>query len=36
MRNTYRTQIRMIENAMSKLHEDLQYDYGLELEKLKS
>ncbi len=36
LRNTYSTQIRMIENAMSKLHEDLQYDYGLELQKLKS
>ena len=36
LRNTYQTQLRMIKNAMSKLHEDLQYDYGLELEKLES
>lgn len=36
LRNTYQTQLRMIRNAMSKLHEDLQYDFGLELEKLES
>lgn len=36
LRNTYQTQLRMIRNAMSKLHEDLQYDYGVELEKLES
>lgn len=30
----YAGQIRMIRKAMAKLHEDLQYDYELELEKL--
>lgn len=34
LRNTYQTQLRMIRNAMAKLHEDLQYDYGRELEVL--
>lgn len=34
LRNTYQTQLRMIRKAMSKLHEDLQYDYGLELDRL--
>lgn len=36
LRNTYQTQLRMTRNAMSKLHEDLQYDFGLELERLES
>lgn len=36
LRNTYQTQLRMIRKAMEKLHEDLQYDYGVELEKLES
>ncbi len=30
------TQIRLIENGMKTLHEDLQYDYNLELEELKN
>ena len=36
LRNTYHTQLRMIRKAMEKLHEDLQYDYGVELERLES
>lgn len=32
--NIYQGQIRMIRKAMAKLHEDLQYDYELELEEL--
>lgn len=36
LRNTYQTQLRMIRKAMGKLHEDLQYDYGVELERLES
>lgn len=36
LKNTYETQLRMIRKAMSKLHEDLQYDYNVELEKLES
>ncbi|SFU72485.1 hypothetical protein SAMN05216480_11664 [Pustulibacterium marinum] len=36
LRNTYETQLRMIRKAMEKLHEDLQYDYQRELEKLES
>ncbi|MAM35245.1 MAG: hypothetical protein CMH28_09240 [Micavibrio sp.] len=36
LRNTYQTQLRMIRKAMEKLHEDLQYDYQMELEKLEA
>ncbi|WP_417612165.1 hypothetical protein [Owenweeksia hongkongensis] len=36
LRNTFQTQLRMIRKAMEKLHEDLQYDYGVELERLES
>lgn len=36
LRNTFQTQLRMIKKAMGKLHEDLQYDYAIELEKLES
>ncbi|MEM1122805.1 MAG: hypothetical protein AAGJ18_20335 [Bacteroidota bacterium] len=32
--NIYDGQVRMMRKAMEKLHEDLQYDYGLELEEL--
>jgi len=32
--NTYNRQLEMIEKAISTLDEDLQYDYGVELEKL--
>ncbi len=34
MNNLYYRQMDMIKKAVSKLHEDLQYDYNLELEKL--
>ena len=33
--NMYERQIKMIEKAIGYLHEDLQYDYGVELEELK-
>lgn len=33
--NIYNGQLKKIETAISKLHEDLQYDFGLELEKLR-
>jgi hypothetical protein len=33
--NMYQRQITKIEKALKTLHEDLQYDYGQELEKLK-
>jgi DNA repair protein RadC len=33
--NLYLNQIKKIEKALSTLHEDLQYDYNLELEALK-
>ena len=36
LRNTYQTQLRMIKNAVSKLHEDLQHDYGVAIDKLES
>ncbi|GLB49126.1 hypothetical protein [Neptunitalea lumnitzerae] len=36
LRNTYQTQLRMIKNTLAKLHEDLQYDYQIELDKLES
>ena len=32
--NTYQNQLRMIKTKMARLHEDLQYDYQEELEKL--
>lgn len=32
--NIYYTQIKMIKKAIEKLHEDLQYDYQLELDNL--
>ena len=32
--NIFDTQVRMIKKAIEKLHEDLQYDYTLELEPL--
>jgi len=32
--NMYKRQIEMIKKAMSKLHEDLQYEYNLELKAL--
>jgi hypothetical protein len=32
--NLYQGQIKLIEKAISKLHEDLQYDYGVMLEEL--
>lgn len=34
LQGIFDTQIRMIKKAMDKLHEDLQYDLNLELEKL--
>ena len=34
IRNMYKTQINLIEKRLPLLHEDLQYDFGLELEKL--
>lgn len=34
LQNIFDTQIRMIEKAMEKLHEDLQYDFQLELNTL--
>jgi hypothetical protein len=33
--NIYNGQLKKIETAVSKLHEDLQYDFGLELEELR-
>jgi len=33
--NIYKKQVEMIEKKLVKLEEDLQYDFGLELEKLK-
>lgn len=35
LQNIYHQQIRMIEKSIAKLHEDLQYDYGVELDELK-
>ena len=32
LQNIFDTQVRMIKKAIEKLHEDLQYDYQLELE----
>jgi hypothetical protein len=32
--NIFDTQVRMIKKAIEKLHEDLQYDYQLELDEL--
>ena len=34
LQNIYHQQIKMIEKSIPKLHEDLQYDYGIELEEL--
>ena len=34
LQNIFQTQMRMASNAILKLHEDLQYDYQLELDKL--
>lgn len=34
LENMYNNQLRMIKNKLATLHEDLQYDFGLELEKL--
>ena len=34
LKNIYLRQIECIKKAMASLHEDLQYDYGIELEKL--
>jgi hypothetical protein len=36
LKNLYWRQIEVIRKSISKLHEDLQYDYGNELEKLSS
>ncbi|MGK0454332.1 MAG: hypothetical protein ACJAYY_001809 [Paraglaciecola sp.] len=30
----FETQVRMIKKAIDKLHEDLQYDFKLELDKI--
>lgn len=35
MKNLYYRQIDFIEKKLEKLHEDLQYDYGVELENLR-
>jgi hypothetical protein len=34
LQNIFDTQVRMIKNAIGKLHEDLQYDLQLELDEL--
>lgn len=34
LQNVFDTQVRMITKAIDKLHEDLQYDYKLELQEL--
>jgi hypothetical protein len=34
LQNIFNTQLKMAKNAIHKLHEDLQYDYQLELENL--
>lgn len=34
LQNVFNTQVRMIKKAIVKLHEDLQYDYQLELNEL--
>ncbi len=34
IQNIFETQVRMIKKAIDKLHEDLQYDFNLELDKL--
>jgi peptide subunit release factor 1 (eRF1) len=34
LQNIFETQLRMAKKAMDKLHEDLQYDFQLELDKL--
>lgn len=35
MKNLYYRQLEFIEKKLEKLHEDLQYDYGIELENLR-
>jgi len=35
MKNLYYRQLEFIERKLEKLHEDLQYDYGVELENLR-
>ena len=34
LQNVFDAQVRMIKKAIEKLHEDLQYDYQLELDEL--
>ena len=34
LKNMYFRQINMVKKAMTKLHEDLQYDYEVELNEL--
>ena len=34
LQNVFDSQIKMIKKAIEKLHEDLQYDYQLELDTL--
>jgi hypothetical protein len=34
LQNVFDSQVRMIKKAIEKLHEDLQYDYQLELDNL--
>ncbi len=34
IQNIFETQVRMIKKAIDKLHEDLQYDFKLELDKI--
>lgn len=34
LQNVFETQVRMIKKAIEKLHEDLQYDFQLELDEL--
>jgi len=34
LQNIFDTQVRMIKKAIEKLHEDLQYDFQLELDEL--
>ena len=34
LQNMFDTQVRMIERKIEKVHEDLQYDYTIELEEL--
>ena len=34
LENVYVSQLKMATKAIEKLHEDLQYDYGVELDQL--